>query len=75
MTIVQSIERLVRELDGAGICDVCVTDRLHLSMASQANAVTRPLGERHGYERLRDRCDSCGRVKLVTRRAVVVSQP
>jgi len=39
-TIAGQIERLIVRLDGAAVCDACVTDRLNLSVTAQANVVT-----------------------------------
>src|SRR3546814_5882871 len=47
-TIAGQIERLITRLDGAAVCDGCVTDRLNLSVPAQANVVTRP--EEHTSE-------------------------
>lgn len=66
-TIASQIERLVSRLDGAGVCDDCITERLNLSVRSQANLVTRGLGGQRGYERLKDACTLCARVKTVIR--------
>ena len=43
-TIAGQIERLIVRLDGAAVCDACVTDRLNLSVTAQANVVTCALG-------------------------------
>ncbi|MGH7019777.1 MAG: hypothetical protein ACREEY_07860 [Brevundimonas sp.] len=66
-TIASQIERLVSRLDGAGVCDDCITERLDLSVRSQANFVTRGLGGQRGYERIKDACTPCARVKTVIR--------
>ena len=42
-------------MDGAPLCDECITDRLDLSSLAQASVVTRAVGSTGGYERLRDR--------------------
>src|SRR3546814_13426881 len=42
-TIAGQIERLITRLDGAAVCDGCVTDRLNLSVPAQAHVVTRAL--------------------------------
>lgn len=51
MTIAGQIEALIQRLDGVAICDDCVTDRLNLSVRSQANVVTRGLGGANGFRR------------------------
>lgn len=66
-TIASQIERFVSRLDGAGVCDDCITERLDLSVRSQANLVTRGLGGQRGYERSKDACALCARVKTVIR--------
>ncbi|HMO74387.1 MAG TPA: hypothetical protein PKD99_01825 [Sphingopyxis sp.] len=66
-TIATQIERLIVRLDGASVCDDCITDRLNLSVRSQANVVTRGLGGQRGYERRKDACELCARVKTVIR--------
>src|SRR3546814_15154043 len=45
MTIAGQIEQLIESLEGAATCDDCITDRLNLSVRSQANSVTRDLGD------------------------------
>ncbi len=66
-TIAGQIERLIMRLDGAAVCDGCVTDRLSLSVPAQANVVTRALGGTRGFERRRDTCTLCGNGRTVTR--------
>src|SRR3546814_15970697 len=66
-TIAGQIERLITRLDGAAVCDGCVTDRLNLSVPAQANVVTRALGGTRGFERRRDACTLCGNSRTVTR--------
>lgn len=66
-TIAGQIERLIVRLDGAAVCDGCVTDRLNLSVPSQANVVTRALGGTRGFERQRDECSLCGNSRTVIR--------
>lgn len=67
MTIADQIEALVRRLAGAAICDDCVTDRLNLSVRSQANIVTRGLGGQVGFERHKAPCVFCDATKIVIR--------
>ncbi|AMU90948.1 hypothetical protein [Sphingopyxis macrogoltabida] len=67
MTISVEIERMVRRLEGVTICDNCITDRLNLSVPSQANAVTRSLAGQQVYERLKDACGLCGKTRTVIR--------
>ena len=66
-TIAGQIERLIARLDGAAICDDCITERLDLSVRSQANVVTHELGGQRGYERSKDDCTLCTRTKIVIR--------
>lgn len=68
MTIAREIAKLVDRLDGVAICDGCITDRLHLSVPSQANVVTRALSAEAQYERRKDACGLCGAAKIVIRR-------
>ncbi|SBV35059.1 conserved protein of unknown function [uncultured Sphingopyxis sp.] len=63
MTIAGQIERLIESLGGASICDDCITDRLNLSVRSQANVVTRELGHREEYDRAKVSCGQCGALK------------
>lgn len=67
MTIAGQIERLIESLEGAAICDDCVTDRLNLSVRSQANVVTRGLGHHEAFDREKASCGHCGSVKTVIR--------
>lgn len=66
-TIAGEIERLIVRLDGAAVCDACVTDRLDLSAPAQANVVTRALGGQRGFVRGKDECALCGSTRLVIR--------
>lgn len=64
-TITGQIERLIEEFGGSPICDDCITDRLNLSVRSQANVVTRELGTEDGYDRGKAPCQLCGAAKTV----------
>lgn len=66
-TIAGQIASLIQRLDGVSVCDGCITDRLNLSVPSQANVVTRALGGEHGYERRKADCGLCGVSKIVIR--------
>lgn len=68
MTIVREIGKLVDRLDGVAVCDLCITDRLNLSVPSQANNVTRTMAGEARYERMKDECGLCGAAKMVIRR-------
>ena len=63
MTIAGQIEQLIASLSGASICDDCITDRLNLSVRSQANVVTRELGRSGEYDRAKTSCGQCGALK------------
>ena len=65
-TIAGQVEALIQRLEGVAICDDCVTDRLNLSVRSQANVVTRGLGGAGGYAREKRPCGFCGSVKVST---------
>lgn len=54
-------------MDGVALCDDCITDKLALSVRSQANVVTRSLGGTRGHERLKAECGLCGSTKTVIR--------
>jgi len=69
MTIAREIAMLVDRLEGVAVCDGCLTDRLNLSVPSQANVVTRALAAEARYERKKDACGLCGAAKIVIRRA------
>ena len=66
MTIAGQIEALIQRLDGVAICDDCVTDRLNLSVRSQANVVTRGLGGANGFRREKRPCGLCSSIKVST---------
>jgi len=66
MTIAAEIEALIQRLEGVAICDDCITDRLNLSVRSQANVVTRNLGSAGGYIREKRPCGVCNTVKTST---------
>ncbi len=66
MTIAAQIKALIQRLDGVAICDDCITDRLNLSVRSQANVVTRTLGGAGGYTRQKQACGLCNSVKTST---------
>src|SRR3546814_8548102 len=61
MTIAGQIEQLIESLEGAATCDDCITDRLNLSVRSQANAVTRDLGDDKRFDRGKAPSGLCGR--------------
>ena len=63
----EQIERLIVRLDGAAICDDCISDRLILSVPAQANVVTRALGGQRGFERAKEECALCGSTRTVIR--------
>lgn len=63
MTIAGQIEQLIENLNGSPICDDCITDRLNLSVRSQANVVTRELGHREKFDRTKTSCGHCGALK------------
>jgi hypothetical protein len=67
MTIAGQIERLIESLQGLSICDDCVTDRLNLSVRSQANVVTRELGKLERFDRDKTPCGQCGAIKTAIR--------
>lgn len=71
MTITGQIEQLIASLEGASICDDCITDRLNLSVRSQANAVTRVLGGEKKFDRGKASCSLCGSTKTVVRHSNV----
>jgi hypothetical protein len=66
MTIAGQIEALIQRLQGVAICDDCVTDRLNLSVRSQANVVTRGLGGSNGFRREKQPCGLCNSIKVST---------
>lgn len=67
MTISGRVEALVKRMEGAAVCDDCITDRLDLSSVAQASVVTHAAGGSSGFERLKATCDLCSEAKLVTR--------
>ena len=71
MTIAGQIEQLIESLEGGAICDDCITDRLNLSVRSQANAVTRGLGDEKKFDRGKAPCGLCGSTKTVVRHRAI----
>src|SRR3546814_1660205 len=71
MTIAGQIEQLIESLEGAATCDDCITDRLNLSVRSQANAVTRDLGDDKRFDRGKAPCGLCGSTKTVIRHRIM----
>jgi hypothetical protein len=67
-TIAGQIEALIQRLQGVAICDDCITERLNLSVRSQANVVTRGLGGHQDYRRSKAPCGLCEGVKTVIHR-------
>ncbi len=67
MTIAGQIERLIESLQGLAICDDCITDRLNLSVRSQANVVTRELGNAERFDRTKTSCGQCRAIKTAIR--------
>lgn len=61
------IEALVKRLDGAAVCDDCITDRLDLSSVAQVAVVTHAAGGSGGFERLKAPCGLCTEAKMVLR--------
>src|SRR3546814_17545832 len=59
-TIAERGEALVRRMDGAPLCDECITDRLDLSSVSQASVATGAAAGVGGFERLKEPCGLCG---------------
>lgn len=66
-TIDAMIRQLVTELAGEAVCDDCITDRLALSVRTQANQVTRVLAGETAFNRRKNPCALCGATKLVIR--------
>lgn len=66
-TIAGQIAALIKRMDGVALCDDCITDRLGLSVRSQANAVTRAISGVDGFERIKSPCSLCGTAKTVIR--------
>lgn len=66
-TIADRIEALVKRMDGAPVCDDCITDRLDLSSIAQATVITHAVSGTGGFERLKAACDLCAKTKLVVR--------
>lgn len=66
-TIADRIEALVKRLDGAAVCDDCITDRLDLSSVAQAAVATHAAGGTGGFQRLKAPCSLCAETKLVIR--------
>lgn len=61
------VEALIRRMDGAPLCDDCITDRLDLSSVAQASVATRSVGGPGGFERLKAPCSLCGETRPVIR--------
>ena len=66
-TIDDMIRQLVTGLAGEAVCDDCITDRLALSVRTQANQVTRVLAGEKTFDRQKDPRALCGASKLVIR--------
>lgn len=66
-TIAERVEALVRRMDGAPLCDECITDRLDLSSVSQASVATGAAAGVGGFERLKEPCGLCGEPRHVIR--------
>ena len=66
-TIADRIEAFVKRMEGAAVCDECITDRLDLSSVAQATVVTHAAGGRDGFERLKAPCGLCAETKPVIR--------
>lgn len=66
-TIAGQIERLIEKMQGLALCDDCITDELNLSVRSQANVVTRELGNRERFDRAKTPCSRCGAIKTAIR--------
>lgn len=67
VTLAERIEAFIKRMDGAAVCDECITDRLDLSSVAQAAVVTHAAGGRDGFERLKLTCGLCAESKPVIR--------
>lgn len=67
MTIAGQIEQSIEALEGASICDDGITDQFNLLVRSQANVVTRGLGDNKTSQRGKASCSHCGSIKTVVR--------
>lgn len=61
------VEALIRRMDGAPLCDACITDRLDLSSVAQASVATSAAGGTAGFERMKVPCSLCGETRPVIR--------
>lgn len=66
-TIADRIEVFVKQMDGAAVCDDCITDRLDLSSIAQVAVFTHAVDGSGGFERLKAVCGLCAQPKLVLR--------
>lgn len=65
MTILENVRRFVTRLSPDPVCDDCITDKLGLPAREHANHMSRELSGTSGFERQRNVCSLCGKVKLV----------
>jgi len=69
MTVLEDVERLIRKVSPAALCDDCIADKLHLTVRQHANHKTRELAQSRKFDRRKDVCNSCGSTKMVIRYA------
>ena len=68
MTVLEDVRGFIERAAPDAVCDDCIAEGLDLSIRQHANHKTRELALTPGFDRRRDVCRQCGKVKKVIRR-------
>lgn len=67
MTLLERLRKLLVQISPEAICDDCITDSLDRADREHTNRRTRALARTPGFDRRKEKCGFCRRVKLVIR--------
>ena len=69
MAVHEDVERFVRRLSPAPVCDPCIVERLSAKDDDAVARATAELAGSAGFERRRDACSLCNGDRIVIRKA------
>jgi hypothetical protein len=67
MTVLEDVKNLLVQHSPRALCDDCIADKIEITPRQHANHKTRELAHSHKFDRRKNVCSSCGKVKLVIR--------
>ena len=67
MTTLERVSEFLTKMSPNPYCDQCITDTLQFFDTAITNRATRELAQMPGFDRGKDKCSACGRVKIVIR--------